>query len=245
MRIQKFMAECGVASRRKSEKMIEKGLVQVNGVLIKQPGFSVDPQNDEIIVAGEKIIKNSKIYIMINKPKGAVSTSEDTHGRQRVLDLVPIKERLYTVGRLDMDTEGLLLLTNDGDLTFYLTHPKHEFEKVYVGLVRGYPDKNSIELFKQGMDIEDYRTAPAGIKLISRNRDTSCLEMRIHEGKKRQIRKMCAAMGCPIIDLKRVAIGELTLGDLNPGEWRYLTSDEIKYLKGDSGNGENRIPKGV
>ncbi|AFA47758.1 pseudouridine synthase [Acetobacterium woodii] len=245
MRIQKFMAECGIASRRKSEKMIAKGLVQVNGVLIKEPGFPIDPEQDEIIVAGEKITRNSKIYIMINKPKGALSTSEDTHGRQRVLDLVPIKERLYTVGRLDMDTEGLLLLTNDGDLTFYLTHPKHEFEKVYVGLVKGCPDQKSIDLFKRGMAIEDYRTAPADIKIMARNRDTSRLEMRIHEGKKRQIRKMCAAMGCPIIDLKRVAIGKLTLGGLNPGEWRYLTSDEIKYLKGDSGNGENRIPKRV
>lgn len=233
MRIQKYMAQCGVASRRKSEAMIEQGLVQINGMVIQEPGFPVDPEKDEIIVAGKKISESSKIYVMVNKPKGALSTSEDTHGRKRVLDLVPIKERLYTVGRLDMETEGLLLLTNDGDLTFYLTHPKHEFEKTYVGLVKGCPDKNSLAKFRQGMDIEDYHTAPAAIEIIKENRDTSLLEMKIHEGKKRQIRKMCAAMGHPVIDLKRIAIGELTLGHLKPGDWRYLTKDEIRYLKGD------------
>lgn len=245
MRIQKFMAQCGVASRRKSEVMIEQGLVQINGVIIKEPGFPVDPEKDEITVAGKKISEASKIYVMVNKPKGALSTSEDTHGRQRVLDLVPIKERLYTVGRLDMETEGLLLLTNDGELTFYLTHPKHEFEKTYVGLVKGCPDKTSLTKFRQGMDIEDYHTAPAAIKIIKESRDTSLLEMKIHEGKKRQIRKMCAAIGHPVIDLKRIAIGDLTLGNLKPGEWRYLNKDEILYLKGDKKNGKNRISERV
>lgn len=233
MRIQKFMAQCGVASRRKSEELILQGLVRINGEIVTEPGFSVDPEKDEIIVSGKKITEASKIYVMVNKPKGALSTSEDTHGRQRVLDLVPIQERLYTVGRLDMETEGLLLLTNDGDLTFYLTHPKHEFEKTYVGLVKGCPDRISLDQFRQGMDIEDYHTAPAAIKIIKENRDTSLLEMRIHEGKKRQIRKMCAAMGHPVIELKRTAIGNLTLGNLKPGEWRYLKKDEILYLKGD------------
>ncbi|MBC3886955.1 pseudouridine synthase [Acetobacterium paludosum] len=233
MRIQKFMAQCGVASRRKSEELIQQGLVQVNGKVIKEPGFSVDPEQDEIIVKENKLTVAAKIYVMVNKPKGVLSTSEDTHGRQRVLDLVPIKERLYTVGRLDMDTEGLLLLTNDGDLTFYLTHPKHEFAKTYVGLVRGCPQKTRLEEFRQGMDIEDYHTAPASIKILKQNKDTTLLEMKIHEGKKRQIRKMCAAMGHPIIELKRVAMGKITLGDLKPGDWRFLKKDEITYLKGD------------
>lgn len=234
MRIQKFMAQCGVASRRKSEELIQKGLVQVNGVTICEPGFPVDPQKDEIIVSGKKLNEAAKIYIMVNKPKGVLSTSEDTHGRQRVLDLVPIKERLYTVGRLDMDTEGLLLLTNDGDLTFQLTHPSHEFGKTYEGLVKGCPDKSSLESFRQGIAIEDYRTAPAAIKILKANQNTSLLEMRIHEGKKRQIRKMCAAIGHPIINLKRAAVGQLTLGNLKPGEWRYLNNDEITYLKGEN-----------
>lgn len=234
MRIQKFMAQCGVASRRKSEELIQKGLVQINGVTIREPGFPVDPEKDEIIVAGKKLATAAKIYIMINKPQGVLSTSEDTHGRQRVLDLVPIQDRLYTVGRLDMDTEGLLLLTNDGDLTFHLTHPSHEFVKTYVGLVKGCPDQSSLESFCHGMAIEDYRTAPATIKILKKYQDTSLLEMQIHEGKKRQIRKMCAAMGYPIIHLKRVAVGDLTLGNLKPGQWRYLNNDEITYLKGEN-----------
>jgi len=233
VRIQKYMAQCGVASRRKSEELIQKGLVQVNGITIHEPGFLVEPEQDEIIVAGTRLSTAVKIYVMINKPKGVLSTSEDTHGRQRVLDLVPIKERLYTVGRLDMDTEGLLLLTNDGDLTFRLTHPSHEFVKTYIGLVKGCPDNSSLEAFRHGIDIEDYRTAPAAIKVLKVDRQTSLLEMRIHEGKKRQIRKMCAAIGHPVIDLKRVAVGELTLGNLKPGEWRYLNHDEITYLKGE------------
>lgn len=233
MRIQKYMAQCGVASRRKSEELIQKGLVMVNGITIHEPGFPVEPEQDEIIVAGTRLSTAVKIYVMINKPKGVLSTSEDTHGRQRVLDLVPIKERLYTVGRLDMDTEGLLLLTNDGDLTFRLTHPSHEFVKTYIGLVKGCPDNSCLEAFRHGIDIEDYHTAPAAIKVLKVNRQTSLLEMRIHEGKKRQIRKMCAAIGHPVIDLKRVAVGELTLGKLKPGEWRYLNHDEITYLKGE------------
>ncbi|MBU4539826.1 MAG: rRNA pseudouridine synthase [Firmicutes bacterium] len=233
MRIQKYMAQCGIASRRKSEQLIQKGVVQVNGVTIYEPGFPVDPEKDQIIVSGKRLSEAIKIYIMVNKPKGVLSTSEDTHGRQRVLDLVPIKERLYTVGRLDMDTEGLLLLTNDGDLTFALTHPSHEFGKTYLGLVKGRPDKNSLESFRDGIEIEDYRTAPATIKILKIDHDTSLLEMRIHEGRKRQIRKMCAAIGHPIIDLKRVAMGDLSLGNLKPGEWRYLNHDEITYLKGE------------
>lgn len=245
MRIQKFMAQCGVASRRKSEAMIARGLVKVNGVTITEPGFPVDPNRDEIIVDGQKLREAAKIYIMINKPKGVLSTSEDTHGRQRVLDLVPVKERLYTVGRLDMDTEGLLLLTNDGELTFSLTHPSHEFSKTYIGLVKGCPDSKRLETFRQGMTIEDYRTAPAAIKILKENPGSSLLEIIIHEGKKRQIRKMCEAMGHPIIELKRVAVGNMTLGNLKPGEWRYLNEDEIHYLKGVEDYGKNRISKRV
>lgn len=233
MRIQKYMAQCGVASRRKSEELIVRGLVQVNGDTIREPGFAVDPERDEIVVKGKKLTVSPQVYVMLNKPKGVVSTCEDTHGRQRVIDLVPLQERLYTVGRLDMDTEGLLLLTNDGELTFSLTHPSHEFEKTYCGLVRGCPDKASLERFRRGIDIEDYHTAPAAIRILKQTRENTWLEMQIHEGKKRQIRKMCAAIGHPIIELKRVAMGNITLGDLKPGEWRYLTKDEITYLKGD------------
>lgn len=233
MRIQKYMAQCGVASRRKSEELIIAGLVKVNGKVVRTPGFPIDPQKD-VVSVNERIIKAaSEMYIMINKPKGVLSTSDDTHGRQRVLDLVDIDERLYTIGRLDMETEGLLLLTNDGELTFRLTHPKHEFNKTYVGLVRGRPTESSLEGFRQGMDVEDYHTAPAAVKVLEYFEGATLLEMIIHEGKKRQIRKMCGVMGHPIQELKRIAVGKLTLGDLKPGEWRYLRDDEIEYLKGD------------
>ena len=233
MRIQKYMAQCGVASRRKSEELINKGLVKVNGVVVTTPGFPIDPENDVIAVNGRTLSTSAKIYIMINKPKGIVSTSQDNHGRQSVLDLVDIDERLYTVGRLDMETEGLLLLTNDGELTFRLTHPKHEFSKTYVGLVRGTPSEASLQYFRQGMEVEDYHTAPAAVKILECFDQSTLLEMIIHEGKKRQIRKMCGVLGHPIQDLKRIAVGKLTLENLNPGEWRYLSDDEINYLRGD------------
>jgi pseudouridine synthase len=227
------MAQCGVASRRKSEEMISKGHVKVNGKVVTILGFQVDPENDMIDVNNERLSTASKMYIMINKPKGVVSTSKDAHNRECVLDLVPINERLYTIGRLDKETEGLLLLTNDGELTFKLTHPKHEFNKIYHGLVRGCPSEIKLEKFRKGMEVEDYVTAPAKIKILEKYETETLLEMIIHEGKKRQIRKMCGAMKHPIIELKRVAVGKLTLGSLKIGEWRYLEKNEIDYLKGD------------
>ncbi|HEY5556926.1 pseudouridine synthase [Acetobacterium sp.] len=234
MRIQKYMAQCGVASRRKSEELVIAGLVMVNGVVVTTPGFAIDPEKDTISVNGRILSEPpAKIYIMINKPKGVLSTSQDTHGRELVINLIPVNERLYTVGRLDMETEGLLLLTNDGELTFRLTHPKHEFNKTYVGLVRGCPTESSLEYFRQGMDVEDYHTATAAVKILENYDEATLLEMIIHEGKKRQIRKMCGVLGHPIQELTRVAVGKLTLGDLEPGDWRYLREDEIEYLKGD------------
>lgn len=233
MRIQKYMAQCGVASRRKSEELVNEGLVKVNGVVITTPGFAIDPERDTITVNGRTLSEPAKIYIMINKPKGVLSTSKDTQGRQLVIDLIPVNERLYTVGRLDKETEGLLLLTNDGELTFRLTHPKHEFSKTYVGVVRGCPTESSLEYFRHGMDVEDYHTAPAAVKVLDNYEESTSLEMIIHEGKKRQIRKMCGVLGHPIQDLKRIAVGKLTLGGLEPGEWRFLREDEIDYLKGD------------
>lgn len=231
LRLQKYMAQCGVASRRKSEELIAQGLVKVNGNRIKTPGFLINPDEDEIEVQGKLIGTASKVYMMLNKPKGVLSTSEDTHGRKRVIDLVSCKERLYTVGRLDMDTEGLIIVTNDGDLTYKLTHPKHEFSKTYHGIVRGFPENESLERFMSGIEIEGYKTAPAYVQILKYFNNSTLMEMIIHEGKKRQIRKMCGAIGHPIIELKRVSVGKLVLGDLKPGEWRYLTEEEIKYLK--------------
>ena len=154
------------------------------------------------------------------------------------MDLLPIKERLFTVGRLDKDTEGLLILTNDGDLTFRLTHPSHEFNKIYEGLVKGIPSAGELRLFTEGVQIEDddhtlHTTAPASVQVLKTYRSTALLEMTIHEGRKRQIRKMCAAIGHPVIHLKRTAIGSITLKGLKAGEWRYLTEEEIRYLRGE------------
>ncbi|MEG0074426.1 MAG: pseudouridine synthase [Eubacterium sp.] len=237
MRLQKYMAQCGVASRRKSEEIIAQGKVTVNGAMVTIPGFSVDSNKDEVRVNGKKITENKKIYILLNKPKDCVSTSEDRHASRTVMELIPIEDRLFTVGRLDKDTEGLLILTNDGDLTFRLTHPSHEFEKTYCGLVKGMPNAEALEAFSKGVVIDDdgidYRTAPAKIKILKKYRSTALVEMVIHEGKKRQIRKMCEAIGYPIVHLQRIAIGNIKLENLKVGEWRYLKADEIFYLKGE------------
>ena len=155
MRLQKYMAQCGVASRRKSEEMIAAGRVCVNGEAVLTPGLQVDPEADTVTVDGKTIAEDKKIYVLLNKPKGVVSTSADRHADQTVMDLLPIKERLFTVGRLDKDTEGLLILTNDGDLTFRLTHPSHEFNKIYEGLVKGIPSAGELKLFAEGVQIED------------------------------------------------------------------------------------------
>ncbi|WP_270507743.1 pseudouridine synthase [Eubacterium limosum] len=238
MRLQKYMAQCGVASRRKSEELIAAGRVCVNGEAVLTPGLQVDPEADRITVDGKTIAEDKKIYVLLNKPKGVVSTSADRHADQTVMDLLPIKERLFTVGRLDKDTEGLLILTNDGDLTFRLTHPSHEFNKIYEGLVKGLPSTGELKLFAEGVQIEDddhtlHTTAPASVQVIKTYRSTALLEMTIHEGRKRQIRKMCAAIGHPVIHLKRIAIGSITLKGLKAGEWRYLTEEEIRYLRGE------------
>ncbi|MGL4606827.1 MAG: pseudouridine synthase [Eubacteriaceae bacterium] len=231
MRLQKYMAHCGVASRRKSEELIVQGKVKVNDVVATTPGFEIDPDVDVVKVKDKALFIHTMVYCMVNKPKGVMSTSEDTHGRKRVIDLIPNHQRLYTVGRLDKETEGLILVTNDGDLTYKLTHPKHEFSKTYHGVVRGFPNEESLKHFRNGIKIEDYKTAPAKIKILRHTKDSTLLEMIIHEGRNRQIRKMCQAIGHPIMELKRVSIGKLTLGNLKLGEWRYLTKDEIDYLK--------------
>ena len=230
MRLQKYMAQCGVASRRKSEEMIAAGRVCVNGEAVLTPGLQVDPEADTVTVDGKTIAEDKKIYVLLNKPKGVVSTSADRHADQTVMDRLPIKERLFTVGRLDKDTEGLLILTNDGDLTFRLTHPSHEFNKIYEGLVKGIPSAGELRLFD---DHTLHTTAPASVQVLKTYRSTALLEMTIHEGRKRQIRKMCAAIGHPVIHLKRTAIGSITLKGLKAGEWRYLTEEEIRYLRGE------------
>ena len=235
MRLQKYMAMCGVASRRKSEALIMEGHVRVNQESVITPGYPVDPETDQIEVDVEIISCESHEYILVNKPIGVVSTSSDVHAEENVVDLVGSKKRLYTVGRLDKDTEGLLLLTNDGDLTFQLTHPKNQFPKTYLCLVKGHIQESEIDQLKKGVLIEhegeEYLTQPAEVELVRIKRGASLLRITICEGKNRQVRKMCDAVGHRVIQLKRIALGELNDSKLKAGQWRHLTEKELTYLK--------------
>ena len=235
MRINKYIALCGVASRRKAEELILAGRVTVNDEVMTELSYKVDEEND-IVKVDDKLIKeeNKLVYILLNKPEGYITTVKDQFDRPSVLDLVSdIKERVYPIGRLDYETSGLLLLTNDGDLTYKLTHPKHEVDKTYVARVKGKLTKEEIERFKTGLKIEDYTTALAKLKVIKydEQRDSSLLEIKIQEGKNRQVRKMCKAINHPVLRLRRSAMGKIKIGDCEIGKYRYLTEDEIKYLK--------------
>ena len=235
MRINKYIALCGVASRRKAEELILAGRVTVNDEVMTELSYKVDEEND-IVKVDDKLIKeeNKLVYILLNKPEGYITTVKDQFDRPSVLDLVSdIKERVYPIGRLDYETSGLLLLTNDGDLTYKLTHPKHEVDKTYVARVKGKLTKEEIERFKTGLKIEDYTTAPAKLKVIKydEQRDSSLLEIKIHEGKNRQVRKMCKAINHPVLRLKRTAMGKIRIGECEIGKYRYLTEDEVKYSK--------------
>lgn len=233
MRLQKYMALCGIASRRRSEEIILEGRVMVNGEVIQKLGSKVDLKKDIVKVDGKVIkIEEKSVYIMLNKPTGYVTTVKDEFNRKKVIDLIQgIEERIYPVGRLDYDTSGLLLLTNDGEITYKLTHPSNEIKKRYIGRVRGIPTETELKKFRNGLKIDDYITTKASIKVLNKDKDSSLLEMEIHEGKNRQIRKMCDAINHPIISLKRIAIEDLELGSLKIGNWKYLTNEEIEYLK--------------
>ena len=227
------MAEAGVASRRKSEELIIEGVVTVNGKVVEELGMQVDPENDDIRVRRKKIsAPEKKIYIMFNKPVGCVSTCQDDRGRRTVLDYMPdIKERIYPVGRLDFTTEGMLLLTNDGELAYRLTHPKHEVNKRYVGIVEGEVTGDDVKKLEKGVFIEGGKTAPAKVKLIKVTPERSELTIIIHEGRNRQVRRMFEAIEKNVVFLKRISIGSMNLGDLKRGEYRHLTDAEVAYLK--------------
>ncbi len=232
MRLQKYLAEAQVASRRKAEEIILQGRVSVNGNIVTELGTKVESESDIVEVDGKKVnICEKTVYIMLNKPEGCVTTVKDQFNRKSVLDYVKdIKERIYPVGRLDYDTSGLLILTNDGDLTYKLTHPKHNIEKTYIADVDREPDSNDMERFKNGLIIDGRKTAPAEIEIVEKGCLTS-LKIKIHEGRNRQVRKMCAAINCNVIRLKRIAEGNLELGNLEKGKYRYLTASETDYLK--------------
>jgi 23S rRNA pseudouridine2605 synthase/16S rRNA pseudouridine516 synthase len=231
-RLQKVMAEAGVASRRKCEELIRDGKVKVNGKVVTEMGFKVEPSTALIEVEGKTLLPEKKIYLLLNKPKGYVTTLNDPQKRPTVLDLIPqsIEQRIYPVGRLDYHTEGLLLLTNDGELTFALTHPKKEIEKTYLAWVKKSPSEKELEQLRKGIELEDGPTSPAKVKVIKEKDGLTLLQITIHEGRKRQIRRMLKAIGYPVVNLKRIKIGPLSLGNLKKGECRHLTEEEVKKL---------------
>ncbi len=229
IRLQKYFTDCGVLSRRAAEKEITDGHVKVNGV-IAMLGDKIEPSCDIVEWKGKRILPpadTKPLYLMLNKPRGYVTTSKDERGRKTVIDLTrDAHTRVYPVGRLDMDSEGLLLLTNDGEFSNHLTHPKHEIPKIYRVTVSPAPTQLQLDALQAPMELDGYRLRPVGIKPIS-DRE---LEMHLYEGRNRQIRKMCDAVGLKVERLQRIAIGNVTLGKLPLGKWRALTEDEVRYL---------------
>jgi 23S rRNA pseudouridine2605 synthase len=230
-RLQKAMAHAGVASRRKCEALILQGRVRVNGQVVTQLGSKVHPIHDTIEVDGQLITPEEKVYILLHKPRGYLSDTRDFRGRSSALGLVPAEERLYPVGRLDAESEGLLLLTNDGELAHRLTHPRYEHTKEYHVYVEGYPNDETLKGWRQGVFVDGRQTAPAQISVLRREGDRTWLRVVLREGRKRQIRQVAAILGHPVHQLIRVRIGPVQLGNLKPGEWRYLTKRELKKLQ--------------
>lgn len=233
VRLQKFLAKAGIASRRKSEQLILSGKVKVNNEVVRELGSKVDPETDAVFYKDQRVKpEENKVYYMLNKPEGYVTTVKDEKGRKTVIDLLSqVEERIYPIGRLDYDTSGLLLLTNDGDITYVVTHPKHEIEKTYIATIRGIPGNQQLQAFRSGLLIEDRKTAKAKINIINKKKASATVSITIIEGRNRQVRKMCAAIGHPVITLKRVSIGAIHLGNLPLGKSRLLTTKEIAYLK--------------
>lgn len=236
-RLQKYLAECGIASRRKCEEYILQGKVKVNGKIVTQLGVKINESTDKVEF-NEKIVKkqkNKKTYILLNKPIGYVTTTAEQFGREKVLDLVKTDKRLVPVGRLDMYTSGALILTDDGDFVYKVTHPKHEIEKTYIATVHGDVTDEEIEKLRSGIEIENYKTAIAKVKRIQYNieKKQTRLSIVIHEGKNRQVRKMCEAIGKKVIALHRTKIGNIEVKDIPLGKWRYLTESEVKEILGE------------
>jgi 23S rRNA pseudouridine2605 synthase len=238
-RLARFLAHAGVASRRHAEELIAVGRVQVNGVIITAQGARIDPRHDRVSVDGKVVrVVTKHIYLLVHKPIGYVSTASDPQGRPTVLDLLPPairRLRVYPVGRLDIDTSGLLVLTNDGDFALHLTHPRYALEKRYEALVRGYPSVSALEALRRGVEFREddgriHTSAPAQVSLLTKVAGGARLALTIHEGRKRQVRRMLASIGYPVQQLTRIAIGPLTLRDLPPGKWRYLADSEVTAL---------------
>jgi len=241
-RLQKVLARAGLGSRRRCEELIEDGLVTVNGE-VAVLGRRVNPETDRIEVDGTPIsTRSGLVYYLLNKPAGVITTADDPRGRPTVVELVPSDPRVFPVGRLDADTEGLLILTNDGDLAHRLTHPSFGVEKEYLAEVRGRPSRGAIRQLREGVELDDGPTAPAKVALV----EPSVLRITIHEGRNRQVRRMCEAVGHPVVRLVRTRIGELADRRLAPGQWRPLDQGEVRTLEALSATrtGDGAMPSG-
>ena len=230
-RLQKYLANQGIGSRIKCEQYILDGRVKVNGVIVTELGTKVNPDVDEICIDGKKVNKqDKKVYILLNKPIGYVTTVKDQFNRDTVMDLIKIRERVVPVGRLDMYTSGALILTNDGDFVYKCTHPKHEITKTYTVTLKGIIKNEEVAQLREGVDIGGYITRPAKVKILKTDeeKDISRLEIVIHEGKNRQVRKMCEVVGRKVLALHRTKIGNIGVKDLPLGKWRYLRDDEVR-----------------
>ncbi|MHC4619350.1 MAG: pseudouridine synthase [Planctomycetota bacterium] len=230
-RLQKVLAAAGVDSRRKCEELILSGAVRVNGKVVDTLPAFVDAEKDVITVGGRRIRAAQKVYFLLNKPKGVICTSSDPQGRKKVIDLVPVHERIFCVGRLDVDTTGVIILTNDNELANRLTHPRYAVPKTYVARVRGEIDGAAIEKLKKGVWLAEGRTGRASVKILKRSHKESLLEVTVHQGLNRQVRRMLAKVGVPVKSLKRTRIGKLTERGLGVGKFRALTKAEVDYLK--------------
>ena len=235
IRLQKYLADCGIASRRKSEELILQGNVKVNNKIVKELGTKIDTEKDEVKYLGNVVKPQNldKIYILLNKPIGYVTTITDQFDRPTVLDLVKVNKRIVPVGRLDMFTSGAIILTNDGDFVYKVTHPKHEIDKTYTVTVIGKVTNKDVEKLENGVEIDDgYITKPAKVKIlrIDEEKNQSRLAITIHEGKNRQVRKMCIAIGKKVLALHRAKIGDISVKDIELGKWRYLKKSEIESL---------------
>ena len=236
VKLQKYFSDCGITSRRAAEEEIKLGRVKVNGE-VAELGLRIDPERDEIIYNGKRILppNSEKTYILLNKPRGIVTSLSDEKGRMTVINLLSgLDARVYPVGRLDMDSDGLLLLTNDGELTNVLTHPRHEIPKIYHVDIKGEVDAQTLAKLSSPLIIDGYKILPVKVTTVKKTASQTTLEMTLFEGRNRQIRKMCALCDLRITRLTRVALGNITLGDLPVGKWRFLSAPEIDYLKKES-----------
>ncbi len=233
LRLAKYLAQAGIASRRHAEQLIRTGEIKVNGQVVTEMGIQVEPGTDIIEYQGRPISSVPKmVYVLLYKPAGFICSVNDPQGRPTVLNLLKdIKERIYPVGRLDFDTSGLLLLSNDGEFTNLMIHPRYKIIKTYEARVKGSVSQQDLDRMRKGLLLEDGMTAPAQVKLLAQDENSSLLEISIHEGRKRQIKRMCAAINHPVLNLKRTRLAFLSLQDLDEGEYRLLSSQEVEALK--------------